>query len=64
MKPTIVICGYGSGISDAVARRFGREGFKVAIVARTASQAGPSICCAPIIRKRASLRSRMKTGVF
>jgi short-subunit dehydrogenase len=35
MKPTIVICGYGTGISDAVARRFGREGYKVALVART-----------------------------
>jgi NADP-dependent 3-hydroxy acid dehydrogenase YdfG len=35
MPGTIVVCGYGPGISDAVARRFGREGFPVAIVART-----------------------------
>jgi short-subunit dehydrogenase len=35
MPGAIVICGYGPGISDAVARRFGREGFAVAIVART-----------------------------
>lgn len=35
MPSTIVICGYGPGISDAVARRFGREGFSVALVART-----------------------------
>jgi NAD(P)-dependent dehydrogenase (short-subunit alcohol dehydrogenase family) len=35
MPGTIVVCGYGPGISDAVARRFGREGFAVAIVART-----------------------------
>ncbi|MDB4932083.1 MAG: hypothetical protein JWM10_4567, partial [Myxococcaceae bacterium] len=32
MKPTILVCGHGTGISDAVARRFGREGFAVAIV--------------------------------
>jgi NADP-dependent 3-hydroxy acid dehydrogenase YdfG len=34
MKRTIVVCGHGPGISDAVARRFGREGLAVAIVAR------------------------------
>jgi len=32
---TIVVAGYGPGISDAVARRFGREGYAVALVART-----------------------------
>lgn len=31
---TILICGHGPGISDAVARKFGAEGFKVALVAR------------------------------
>ena len=36
MKHTIVICGYGPGISDAVARRFGKAGHPVAIVARNA----------------------------
>jgi NADP-dependent 3-hydroxy acid dehydrogenase YdfG len=35
MKKTLVVCGHGPGISDAVARRFGREGFAVALVART-----------------------------
>jgi NADP-dependent 3-hydroxy acid dehydrogenase YdfG len=40
MKPTIVVCGHGSGISDAVARRFGREGHPVAIVARNAERLG------------------------
>jgi short-subunit dehydrogenase len=35
MNRTIVVCGHGPGISDAVARRFGREGFAVAIVARS-----------------------------
>lgn len=35
MSKTIVICGYGPGISAAVARRFGREGFQVALVARS-----------------------------
>src|SRR6185312_2377917 len=31
---TILVCGHGPGISDAVARRFGREGFHVGLVAR------------------------------
>lgn len=34
MTGTVVICGYGPGISNAVARRFGAEGFSVALVAR------------------------------
>jgi NADP-dependent 3-hydroxy acid dehydrogenase YdfG len=38
MGKTIVICGYGPGISAAVARRFGREGFQVALVARNAQR--------------------------
>ncbi len=38
MKPTIVVCGHGPGISDAVARRFGKEGFAVALVARNAER--------------------------
>jgi NADP-dependent 3-hydroxy acid dehydrogenase YdfG len=38
MKRTIVVCGHGPGISDAVARRFGKEGFAVAIVARNAER--------------------------
>lgn len=35
MQKTIVVCGYGPGISDAVANKFGSEGFQVALVART-----------------------------
>lgn len=38
MAETIVVCGHGSGISDAVARRFGKEGHPVAIVARSAER--------------------------
>ncbi len=38
MAETIVICGYGTGISDAVARRFAKEGYRVAIVARNAER--------------------------
>jgi NADP-dependent 3-hydroxy acid dehydrogenase YdfG len=38
MAETIVICGYGVGISDAVARRFAKEGYRVAIVARNAQR--------------------------
>jgi NADP-dependent 3-hydroxy acid dehydrogenase YdfG len=38
VSKTIVICGYGPGISAAVAKRFGREKFKVALVARNAER--------------------------
>ncbi len=38
MKRTIVVAGYGPGISAAVARKFGAEGYAVALVAR---RAGP-----------------------
>lgn len=34
MSKTMVVCGYGPGISDAVARKFGAEGFSIALVAR------------------------------
>ena len=34
MSKTILVCGYGPGISDSVVRRFAREGFWVAIIAR------------------------------
>src|SRR3954469_19149387 len=43
MAKTIVVCGYGVGISDAVARRFGREGFRVAAVARNAERLASSV---------------------
>ena len=32
---TILICGHGPGISHAVAQKFGAEGFRVALVARS-----------------------------
>jgi short-subunit dehydrogenase len=35
---TIIVCGYGPGISNAVTERFGREGFTVAIAARNAER--------------------------
>jgi NAD(P)-dependent dehydrogenase (short-subunit alcohol dehydrogenase family) len=35
MPRTIVVVGYGPGVSSAVAKRFGREGFAVALVARS-----------------------------
>jgi NADP-dependent 3-hydroxy acid dehydrogenase YdfG len=38
MAKTIVICGYGVGISSSVARKFGSEGFQVALVARDANK--------------------------
>ncbi|WP_147444759.1 SDR family oxidoreductase [Corallococcus sp. CA053C] len=38
MTPTLVVCGHGPGISDAVARRFGKQGFAVALVARNVAR--------------------------
>ena len=38
MSKTIVVVGAGAGLGQAVARRFGREGFGVALVARTESR--------------------------
>lgn len=35
MSKTLVIAGFGPGISTAVAERFGREGFALALLART-----------------------------
>jgi NADP-dependent 3-hydroxy acid dehydrogenase YdfG len=37
-KRTIVVCGYGPGISAAVAHKFGSEGFSVALAARSADK--------------------------
>jgi NADP-dependent 3-hydroxy acid dehydrogenase YdfG len=38
MQKTIIICGYGPGISDAVANKFAGEGFQVALVTRSADK--------------------------
>ncbi len=38
MAKTILICGYGSGISSAIAARFGAEGFAVALAARSSDK--------------------------
>jgi NAD(P)-dependent dehydrogenase (short-subunit alcohol dehydrogenase family) len=38
MSKTIVVIGFGSGISTAVAERFGAEGYSVALVARNAER--------------------------
>jgi len=38
MAKTIVVAGYGPGISAAVAEKFGAEGFQVAIVGRSAAK--------------------------
>ncbi|MEX0445811.1 SDR family NAD(P)-dependent oxidoreductase [Xenorhabdus sp. SGI246] len=38
MKHTILICGYGPGISHAVAQRFGKAGHSVALIARNAQR--------------------------
>jgi NAD(P)-dependent dehydrogenase (short-subunit alcohol dehydrogenase family) len=38
MTKTILVAGYGPGISAAVAERFGAQGFQVALVARNAER--------------------------
>lgn len=38
MAKTIIIAGYGTGISSAVAEKFGGEGFSVALAARSAER--------------------------
>lgn len=38
MSKTIIVCGYGPGISAAVARKYGKEGYRVALVARSADK--------------------------
>jgi short-subunit dehydrogenase len=43
MAETIVVCGYGVGISNAVARRFAKEGFRVAAVARNAQRLASAV---------------------
>lgn len=43
MAETIIVCGYGAGISDAVARRFGKEGYRVALVARNADRLNAAV---------------------
>src|SRR5262245_16217399 len=38
MAKTILICGFGTGISMALAEKFGAEGFSVALAARSAER--------------------------
>jgi NADP-dependent 3-hydroxy acid dehydrogenase YdfG len=38
MAKTIMVCGYGPGISKAVAEKFGAEGFSVALIGRSADK--------------------------
>ena len=38
MAKTVIVAGYGTGISKAVAEKFGAEGFSVALVARNADR--------------------------
>jgi short-subunit dehydrogenase len=55
MTRSIVVCGHGPGISHAVAKRFGKEGFSVALVARNAERlaAGASELSAAGVQARA-----------
>jgi short-subunit dehydrogenase len=43
MAKTILIAGFGTGISRAVAEKFGKEGFHVALVARNAERLGAGV---------------------
>lgn len=43
MKQTILICGYGPGISQALARRFGLAGHPVALIARNAQRLAAAV---------------------
>jgi len=43
MTKTILVCGYGPGISNAVAERFGREGFAIALAARNADRVSAGV---------------------
>ncbi|HSQ61810.1 MAG TPA: SDR family NAD(P)-dependent oxidoreductase [Polyangiaceae bacterium] len=38
MSKTIIVCGYGPGVSKAVAEKFGAEGFSVALASRSADK--------------------------
>ncbi|MEI9937839.1 MAG: SDR family NAD(P)-dependent oxidoreductase [Pseudomonadota bacterium] len=43
MAKTIIVAGYGPGISTAVAEKFGAEGFQVALVGRSADKLGSGV---------------------
>jgi NADP-dependent 3-hydroxy acid dehydrogenase YdfG len=43
MAKTIIIAGFGTGISKAVAEKFGKEGFQLALVARNADRLGQAV---------------------
>lgn len=68
MTKTIILAGYGPGISNAVAERFGKAGFQVALVARNAErlEAGVKALEGKGIRARAfaaDLGDASKAGV-
>jgi NADP-dependent 3-hydroxy acid dehydrogenase YdfG len=43
MSNAIIVAGYGPGISHAMARRFGREGYEVALVGRNGERAAAGV---------------------
>jgi NAD(P)-dependent dehydrogenase (short-subunit alcohol dehydrogenase family) len=43
MPKTIIICGYGPGISRAVAEKFGAAGFQLGLVSRTADKLAAAV---------------------
>ena len=48
----LLVCGYGSGISAHVAQRFGKEGFRVAIVSRNQEKLDAAVEGACVVCRR------------
>lgn len=64
LSKVTVVAGYGTGISAAVGKRFGSEGFHLALLARTASRldaavagAGAAACRGPLQHKNTHANS-------
>lgn len=45
MSKTIVVVGFGPGISTAVAEKFGAEGFSIALIARNEKRLAAGAPC-------------------
>lgn len=41
----VIVAGYGTGISAAVATRFGGEGYNLALISRTAARLHMAVAC-------------------
>jgi NAD(P)-dependent dehydrogenase (short-subunit alcohol dehydrogenase family) len=59
MMQTILVVGYGPGISAAVAEKFGAEGFSVALVARSGARLAAGV---ESLRKRGIIAAAFPCG--